>query len=376
MSRRGENIRKRKDGRWEGRYEKGRNFKGAIIYGSVYGKTYREAKEKLAWAAMKAGSASVPKTRELDFREVLLLWMEHNRVHYKGATEKKHQDLINAHILPVLGDVKVTKITATMLNSFALKKLQHGRLDGTGGLSASYVRSMMLIIGSAMKYAADEQMCPPMKSPVYKPAVPKKDLPVLSQAEQKKLENYLHIGLDATRLGVLLALYTGLRIGEVCALAWEDIDFEREMIHVRHTVSRVNCPDNASSRKSILIIDAPKTQASVRDIPILPNMLPILEDFASSSSSRYVVSDTPNFVSPRTFEYRYHRLLKGCGVAPIHFHALRHTFATRCVESGIDVKTLSEILGHSDTSVTLNTYVHSSVERKRAQLQKLTAFSA
>lgn len=376
MSKRGENIRKRKDGRWEGRYEKGRNFKGAIIYGSVYGKTYREAKEKLTLAAKGVKVISVPKSRELYFKEVLLLWMEHNRVHYKGATEKKNQDLIDTHILPALGDVKVTKLTATMINSFAMEKMQNGRLDGKGGLSSSYVRNMMIIISSAMKYAADEQMCSPLKTPVFIPTAPKKDLPILSLTEQKKLENHLLLGLDPTRTGILLSLYTGLRIGEVCALSWEDIDFESNIIHVRHTVSRVKNTDRSSPAKSVLIIDDPKTESSTRDIPIASILQPVLRQIIASSSSKYVISEAPEFISPRTFEYRYHRLLDAIGVESINFHALRHTFATRCVEAGMDVKTLSEILGHSDPSITLKTYVHSSIERKRSQLEKLTEYSA
>lgn len=375
MPKRGENIRRRKDGRWEGRYEKGRDFKGAIIYGSVYGKTYREAKDKLAFAAKGTEVISIPKNRELSFREVLSLWMEHNLIHYKGATAKKNQDLIDTHILPAFGDVKVTEITATMINSFAMKKLQSGRLDGKGGLSATYVRGMMLILGSAMKYAANEQLCLPLRSPIYKPAAPKKDLPILSLVEQKRLESHLLLELDPSRAGVLLSLYTGMRIGEICALAWEDVDLENNIIHVRHTVSRVKSKDT-SCAKSTLIIDAPKTKSSARDIPITSILQSVLRQIKKTSPSKYVISDTSDFVSPRTFEYRYHRLLEACGIDPINFHALRHTFATRCVETGMDIKTLSEILGHSNPSITLNIYVHSSIERKRSQLERLTSCSA
>lgn len=376
MSKRGENIHKRKDGRWEGRYEKGRNFKGAIIYGSVYGKTYREAKEKLTLVAKGAEVTPISKSRDLYFKEVLVLWMEHNRIHYKGATAKKNQDLIDTHILPDLGGVKITKITATMINSFAMKKMQNGRLDGKGGLSATYVRNMMLIISSAMKYAADEQMCLPLKTPIFVPVAPKKDLPILSLTDQKKLENHLLLGLDPTRIGVLLSLYTGLRIGEVCALSWEDIDFESNILHVRHTVSRVKNTDTSSSSKSVLIIDEPKTESSTRDIPIASVLQPVLKQIIATASSKYVISEASSFLSPRTLEYRYHRLLDACGVKSINYHALRHTFATRCVEAGMDIKTLSEILGHSDPSITLKIYVHSSMERKRNQLEKLAEYSA
>lgn len=125
-----------------------------------------------------------------------------------------------------------------------------------------------------------------------------------------------------------------------------------------------------------MIIDTPKTPASTRDIPISSALLPILASFRSHSSSKYVVSNTNTFLSPRTFEYRYHRLLEETGITPINYHALRHTFATRCIEAGVDVKSLSEMLGHANVGVTLNTYVHSSMELKRKQLEKLTTFSA
>lgn len=375
MSKRGENIHKRKDGRWEGRYKKGRNLKGEIIYGSVYGKTYRETKDKLACASFAPKEKPHPRNQERYFREVLSLWMDNNQIRHKGATVNKYQYLINKHILPDLGSLKLSQITATVINTFLTQKMQNGKLDKTGGLSASYVRSIMLIISAAMKFAADEQMCLPLKSPINKPIVHKKEISILSKEEYKRLETYLLLGIDSTRIGVLISLNAGLRIGEVCALTWDDIDMENHIIHVRHTIARVKNSDNSNANTSKLVIDTPKTKASARDIPISSMLLSVLKQKNMTALSNYVISDTNDFVSPRTYEYRYHRLLDECGVQSVNYHVLRHTFATRCIEAGVDVKSLSEILGHSSVSITLNTYVHSSMEMKRSQLEKLSIFN-
>lgn len=371
MSKRGENIHKRKDGRWEARYRKGRNSAGNIIYGSVYGKTYREAKEKLIAISSAPKDTIKPINQEHNFKEILCLWMENNRVRHKGATIKKYQYLIDRHILPELGDLKLSQITSTVINSFLTRKMENGKLDKSGGLSASYVRSIMLIINAALKFAVDEEMCQPLKSPVYKPVSQNNEITVLRIDEQKRLETHLISEIAPTQLGILISLHTGLRIGEICALSWEDIDIENRIIHVRHTVARIKSTDFSEGNSSKLIIDAPKTKASNRDIPIPSVLLPILKSNCTAASSKYVVSDTKDFVSPRTYEYRYHRLLEKCGIESVNYHVLRHTFATRCIEAGVDVKSLSEILGHSNVSITLNTYVHSSMEMKRTQLEKL-----
>lgn len=171
-------------------------------------------------------------------------------------------------------------------------------------------------------------------------------------------------------------VHMGLRIGEVCALTWDDVDFENEIIHIRSTVARIKNTQKVCEYKTHLIIDKPKTKSSLRDIPIPSSLLPLLLKMRKKACSRYVISDKETFTSPRTFEYRYHELLDICDIESINYHALLHTFATRCVEVGVDVKTLSEILGHADVSITLNTYVHPSIELKRKQMEKLSVLAA
>jgi len=371
MARKGENIRKRKDGRWEGRFKRGVKENGMTDYGSVYGKSYAEVKEKLLQAKIDQKSGQDTQQRDRRFSEVLALWAQSNRIRLKGGSEQRYDYLMNAHILPELGGLKLSQITAATINTFLYEKLDHGRLNGEGGLSASYVSSIMIIVHSALSFAAAERMCPPLRTPIHKPKAEKRELKILSTEEQARLEQHTRSNLSAIGVGILLSLYTGLRIGEICALSWEDVDFDRQVIHVRHTIARVKNSAAAPQTKTRLILDEPKTRASKRVIPIPSTLLPILLSYKEISRSGFLVSDRAGFLSPRTYEYRYHRILERCGVAPINYHALRHTFASRCIAAGVDVKSLSEILGHGNAAITLNTYVHSSLDLKRTQLEKL-----
>lgn len=370
MPRRGENIRKRKDGRWEARYPSGQNNKGVKKYSSVYGNTYREAKEKRQLAIQQSNSITYPNDVNV-FKDVLQLWMEDNRIRLKEATIYRYSYLIETHILPELGDMKVYQITGTVINRFLTKKVKCGRIDGKGGLSPSYVRSIMLIVSAAIRYAAENGLCDPLRTQVNKPPIQPKEPVILSKDVQEKLESSLLHDIDGTKIGVYISLYTGLRIGEICALSWDDIDLQNRLLYVRHTVVRIRAEEKGKV-STHQVIDQPKTKASLRCIPICSNLQSVLVEYAEHSPSKYVVSNNSQFVCPRTYEYRYNKLLELSEVPHVNYHALRHTFATRCIESGVDVKSLSEILGHANVSITLNTYVHSSMDLKRAQLEKLT----
>lgn len=366
MSRRGDNIHKRKDGRWEGRYRDAFNSNGTMHYISVYGKTYTECKNKLE-ACRKNKTSFSQKGNVKTFGNILEEWLEHNKIHLKGSTINKYSYLITTHISPELGNIKIADISSSKINLFLDNKLKNGRKDGRGGLSPSYVKTLAIIIESALDFAIEEGVYNTPKNSINKPRSQKKDITFLSSEDIKKIENISDDKKDLVWLGIYLALHTGMRIGEICALSWSDIDFKEKVIHINHTLTRVLDIGN----KTKVIIDSPKTESSRRDIPICSMLDTFLFDEYTRRKSDFVVSENHTFVDTRTFEYRYKRFLEKNDIQVINFHSLRHTFATRCVQAGVDIKSLSEILGHANVSMTLNTYVHSTIEVKRNQLEKL-----
>lgn len=369
MSRRGENIRRRKDGRWEGRYIVDRNMEGKAVYRSVYGKTYLEAKGKLYSEKLK--KAQQPRKKcKIMFQMVLEEWLKDNRIRFKASTYSKYDFIIRRHIIPELGRLPITEINTTRLNSYLEDKLTKGGLEDGEPLSASYVRTIALIINSAVNYAAAQEYCLPLKSKMHKPMVRKKDILLLDNRDYKILNRYCQEHLSVASLGVLIALHTGLRVGEICGLRWCDIDALNHLLYVNNTITRIQ---DATSRCK-WVLESPKTDSSRRVIPISESLVTILMRMRARTASVYVISEKDGFINPRTFEYQFHQLLHSCNVRDVNFHALRHTFATRCVEGGMDIKTLSEILGHSNVSITLNTYVHSSLELKKAQIRKVEAY--
>lgn len=369
MPRRGENIRKRKDGRWEARFPNGKNERGRTIYGAVYGSTYKEVKEK----RHQILSRSQPRVKHetgKSFRDLLALWLADRSVRLKASTIYRYQYLIDTHIIPDLGSKPLDSISKQTIDLFLSNKLKCGRVNGSGGLSAAYVRSIALIVDSALEFGVEQGLCSFVNFKICKPSPLRQEIPILSKEQLDILEHNLLTGTDSTKLGVYISLYTGLRIGEICALTWNDVDLNNAVINVRNTVARVRSNKDESS-KTQLIIDKPKTAASLRCIPICSCLLSLLITHSVKKGTQYVVSTNATFVSPRTFDYRFKKILDSCRLPHINYHALRHTFATRCVEAGVDVKSLSEILGHSNVSITLNTYVHSSMNLKRIQIEKI-----
>lgn len=359
MPRHGENIFKRKDNRWEGRYISHYDNNGKAVYRSVYAKTYKDVRQKLETAKVKNVNRTSSKSLRT-FQDLLYYWLAFNNAKNKKSTQDKYEFLIRKHIVPSLGSVSVEKINASMINNFIDEALHH--------YSNSYVRTMAIILKSTIQLAVKEQYINIINFDVTIPVAEKTELPILQSAEQRKLEQYLLSNKNCYNLGIYISLYSGLRVGEVCALKWEDIDFENRTIKVRSTIVRVR---NAENNGTHLEIGKPKTFSSKREIPITDNLFSYLMQIYQSTCSQYVISKCDNFVSTRTLEYRFASALKNAEVQKYNYHSLRHTFATNCVMCGVDIKSLSEILGHANVSLTLNTYVHSSMNLKKQQMNKL-----
>ena len=370
MPRRGENIRRRKDGLWEGRYPSGVTGNGRTKYASVYARSYAEVKEKLLAARAKSEEREIYTTRS--YGDVLLEWLDIQSLMVKASTFVKFRNLINGHIIPALGKLPLEQVNTTRLTRFMQDKAERGRLDGQGGLSNSTLQALLLILKASLNYAARERYIPPMTFTLKCPDVKHEPAKALSFKEQAILEHSLRSEMDASKLGILLCLYTGLRIGEVCALRWYDISLGDGLIHVRQTVQRLQGKMPSPEKKTALSCGMPKSECSLRSVPIPPCLLETLQLFHSGPDN-YVLTGLPDKpMEPRTYQYRFKRYIADAGVSDVNFHVLRHTFGTRFIELGGDPKTLSEILGHASVEITLNKYVHPSLENKRQQMARFS----
>lgn len=202
-----------------------------------------------------------------------------------------------------------------------------------------------------------------------------KQMRILSSAEQDILTKHLIAHLDFTNLGILISLYTGIRIGELCALKWEDISFEDKCVHIHNTMQRLQTK-NISNKKTEIVISSPKSISSIRSVPIPEELFRLMLEQKGISHSFILTGNANRYVEPRTMQNRFKAILKKCNIANANFHSLRHTFATRCIELGFDLKSLSEILGHASVNITLNRYVHPSMELKTKHMNMLSDFLA
>ena len=375
MSRKGENIHKRKDGRWEGRYIQSYLDNGRAKYVSVYAHSYSEVKRKMRDAIHNNSilSSNSPEDTICYFSDLLMLWLNNSEIRLKKQTYIRYEELIQKHIIPSLGNIKIGDLTTVSINSFIKMESKHGRLDGRGGLSAGSLKIISSIMHSALEFAAQENYRGEFCGKIHIPFQAKNEIEILSTKEQQILEKYLDTDIDYMKLGIIITLNTGLRIGEICGLKWSDIDLEENLLYVQRTVQRVkNLETDESGKKTSLITGEPKTKTSKRIIPIPFFLAKLIKKMERYSTTQYILPGISHeFLDPRTYQYRFHSYLKKCGIRPLNFHSLRHTFATRCIEVGMDIKTVSELLGHSSVNTTLNIYVHSSLENKKNQIARL-----
>lgn len=363
----GENIFKRKDGRWEARYIKGHDLSGKSLYGFCYGRTYKQAKEKvtIAKAEALAGIGIAPASSHKRLSDYCEEWLISCKSKVKESTYVKYEEILRKHILRKLGCCLPWALTDALLESFTEELLLENRL------APKTVRDILMVLRSAIKYADKRYpgVFPSLDIP-YPKAV-SREIRVLSIEEQAQLVSVLLKDMDACRFGILLALMTGLRIGELCALRWERISLTEQTIHITETLQRLKDLSEAGS-KTKLAMGVPKSGKSRRVIPMSEEVARLCRRMNPHCPTAYLLTGAPKFMEPRALQYRLRRITEECGLEGVHFHTLRHTFATRCVEAGFELKSLSEVLGHANTTITLNRYVHSSMSLKRDNMNKLS----
>ncbi len=305
----------------------------------------------------------------MKYQDWLNQWLENYiKPTSKQRTFTRYNEIVSQHIIPQIGMYELSELTPYVIQCFVTNLLNCGNLKTGKGLSPNTVNGMITVVQNSLKiaytlgyiseYTADN---------IKRPKTQEKKVECFSSGEQKKMEQYIINGSKPKLFGILLCLYTGLRIGELLALEWSDLDFAKGELRVNKTCHDGKDENGVFGR----ITDTPKTQSSIRTIPIPRQLLPFFRETKRKSHSKYIVSNGEKPISIRSYQRTFSLLQQHLGIPHRGFHSLRHTFATRALECGMDVKTLSEILGHKSPTVTLNRYVHSLMEHKKEMMNKL-----
>ena len=362
-------IRKRKDGRWEGRYTAGHDPEtGKAIYKNVLGRSQAEVKEKLKQAIGETQALDVTKAGKYTVGEWMEVWFQdYAKIKVRPSSHQTYQGYIHNHIRPNIGDIPLEKLTSLDLQKFYKKLLAKGRVDRVEakgqpkGLSAKTVRNIHQILSSALKLAQEQRLI--LTNPAEGCALPRVEHQEMKTLTTVQLSSFFR---EARESGVFelyyLELATGLRRGELLGLKWEDVDLEPGDLRVRRQVSRINGE----------VVEAPlKTKNAYRTLPLAEDTVSVLKEQRKKVGNSPWVFPSPNGgpISPDSVLHMLHRVLKRAGLPKVRFHDLRHTFATLALQNGVDVKTVSGMLGHFSAGFTLDTYAHitSAAQRQAAK---------
>lgn len=375
MARKGENIYKRKDGRWEGRYIKEYDENGKAKYGYLYAYTYKDVKQKLIAAKSETSqNIRTQKTvKQITFGGYSKLWLKDIRLNVKHSTFVKYTNIVTNHILPYFENYAISRMDTELIKQFANEKLTKGNLNKNGGLSAKTVRDILSVLKLLFRYieSQGEDINCDFEQITIKSS--RKQAEEISLSVQTVLTQYLLSDMDNIKLGILICLYTGIRLGEICAMKYKDVFLDDKILRVNKTMQRIQTISSESITKTDIIITPPKSIYSQRAIPLPDFLVDKIKDLSANPEDFLLTGEKDKFIEPRTMENHFKRCLKSCGLKNYTFHQLRHRFASYCIEIGFDVKSLSEILGHSDVNITLNRYVHSSLDLKRKYMNQLQA---
>jgi len=305
----------------------------------------------------------------LKYKDWLTDWLENIvKPTAKMRTYARYSELINRHIILKIGEYEINDLSPLLLQRFVTDLLQNGNLVTGNGLSPSTVNSIVTILQNSLKSAyvfgkADEYKAERIKRPKSNET----EVVSFTKFEQKQIEQAVFTSGKDKLFGIILCLYTGLRIGELLALEWIDVDFAKGLLKITKSCHYGKNASGKFERQT----DTPKTRTSRRIIPLPKQILVTLKTIKKQSNSKYIISNGCNPISVRSYQRSFALLLQKSNIQHKGFHALRHTFATRALECGMDVKTLSEILGHKNASITLNRYVHSLLEHKQEMMNKV-----
>jgi len=304
----------------------------------------------------------------MKYKEWLDEWLVYIKPAVKDKTYHRYAEVVNLHLKPKLGDYELDEIKPIVLQRYITELSQSGNLKTGKGLSANSINGIIIVIRNSISYAHNLGLIEELTvDRIKRPRSQEKAVECFSVSEQKLIEQAVLADKRDKMIGILLCLYTGLRLGELLALEWSDIDFTQCEL----TVSK-SCHDGKDEDGNYCrITDTPKTNSSKRIIPIPKQIIPHLREVKKRSISPYVVANGGKIVTVRSYQRSFDLLQKKIKIPHHGFHALRHTFATRAIECGIDVKSLSEILGHKDPTITLKRYVHSLMAHKKEYMNRL-----
>lgn len=302
-------------------------------------------------------------TRKKTLAEIAELWKNDKKLYVKKSTFSAYVLLLENHLLPVFKDY--SEIEDEEVQKFVFQKLEQG-------LSQKSIKDILIVLKMVLKFGAKNKWIEFINFDVQYPTVRETHtIEVLSRTHQKKVMNYIQEHFTFRNLGVYICLCSGMRIGEICALTWEDIDTDNGIINIRKTIQRIYVIEDGV-RKTELLIDTPKTKNSIREIPMSRDLLRMLKPFKKIvNPAFYVLTNDSKPTEPRTYRSYYKNLMRLLEIPDIKFHGLRHSFATRCIESKCDYKTVSVLLGHSNISTTLNLYVHPNLEQKKKAIDQM-----
>lgn len=302
--------------------------------------------------------------KNLKYEEWLDIWMEKERFFIKESTYATYTNIIENHLKPVLGKKKINNITNEDLQNFIILKLSTSKKNLEKGLALKTVKDMTVLIKNTLKTATQNKLISFQNFQCKFPSsFSKSHLKTFSVEEQKILFKYLINNQNSKNLGILLCLQTGLRLGEICGLQWQDINLEKSTLTICRTLQKIYIKEKNKSY-SKTIFSTPKTKTSNRIIPLNIDFINLIKPFQQNKNN-YFITNSTNYLKPHCYRYYYQKLLHFLNLPKLRFHSLRHTFATQAIELGIDCKTISEILGHANMNTTLNLYVHPKTEYKR-----------